>query len=84
MKVNDKLYCKKDYICEYNGRIHNFSKGNIYTINYIVNKFHMNLYCIDDDNCNSLTFSLNKEHKLYLWNYFYSPEDIRLKKLKSL
>ena len=67
-----------------NGINYVFCKDKIYNITYILKKFHYELICVESDDCYDITFSTNKEHKLYLWDIFYSPEDIRLKKLKSL
>ena len=45
-------------------------------------------YCIldyDDDPIASFSFYFIKDDRLkYIWDYFYSPEEIRLLKLKSL
>jgi len=83
MKVGDKLMCKKDYCTDIYNKKYYFDKGNFYEICYIVDKFSYKILCIETDD-NDVTFSCRKTDRLYVWNYFYKPEEIRKLKLESL
>jgi len=84
MKKGDKLLCKKTYILNTSGdEIFILYNGNEYVIDYEDNGFYS---IISEYRGIHFNFdSLNKNvADGYLWDYFYTPEEIRKMKLKSL
>ena len=71
IKVGDKLLCKKSY--KYNSHI----KGKYYTITKIKDNVYVDL---DYDDW----FSLYPNNIWYIWNFFYTPQEVRKLKLKKL
>lgn len=83
MKVGDKLICKKDYCTSVYYTKFYFYKGHIYEIVDIVDRFGYKILCIET--CNQdIKFSLRCKDKLYVWDYFYTQEELRKIKLESI
>ena len=79
LKAGDKLLCKKTTNYESMDKKYNINKerNKYYTItgvkdNYIV-YFGVDYYSLNLNNSN-----------YYIWNYFYTPQEIRKMKLKQL
>ena len=83
MKVGDKLICKNRLIYKH---IH-ITKNEVYLISDIDENEPYVSVDIEDS---GLCFYLNKDTKyliedvFYLWDYFYTQEELRLLKLNSL
>ena len=74
MKVGDKLLCKKSY---YDIKKHKYyTITDIKKLNYFVDyyfyMFESRWYCLDPNDI------------WYIWNYFYTPQELRKMKLKQL
>ena len=70
LKVGDKLLCKKSHYL--------VKKNKYYEISHIfVNILHW-IYFNDN------YFNLNPNSILYIWKYFYKPQEVRKLKLKQL
>jgi hypothetical protein len=81
MKIGDKLICKKS-VSEIQDRLTLNKNYIIYNIfgdsvdDYIV--------VVENDN-NSKTFFLTDSNSFwYIWDYFYTKDELRIKKLKTL
>jgi hypothetical protein len=81
MKIGDKLICKKS-VSEIQDRLTLNKNYIIYDIfgdsvdDYIV--------VVENDN-NSKTFFLTDSNSFwYIWDYFYTKDELRIKKLKTL
>ena len=87
LKVGDRLLCKAtDFSSQHNKLISVY-----YTITDIVD----NRIYFDDDYCNLVgdvalktyrrdRYSLNKNDDFYIWEYFYTPQEVRRMKLERL
>ena len=78
LKVGDKLLCKKKYTSYMRGKYYyvlKISKG--YNNNYVF------IYLKNDNNIKDW-FNFTKKSDYYIWNYFYTPKEIRRMKLKQL
>jgi len=79
MKKGDKLICKK--YCNYENRTI-FYTNKYYSINCVVND---NCILVSDDNNKFLWFTIEKHGNFkYLYEYFYTQEELRILKLESL
>ena len=75
LKIGDKLLCKKT------GKLYNIKK-----ISYIIKDEY---YIQMGDLISKWRFVLNKDnkitfHDLYIWDYFYTPQELRKLKLEKL
>ncbi|MCK9446269.1 hypothetical protein M0Q50_05195 [bacterium] len=77
MKVGDKLVCKKTYNF-YGGEL--FTKGDT----YILDEISMLGIDLINNHEEWTTFNDDERYPDYIWEYFYSPEEIRKIKLLSL
>ena len=81
LKVGDKLLCKKTYE-------HNRFEGKYYTITGIDNECVYFVYFVDNGcwphSLSDVGYSLNSNGNWYIWNYFYTPQEMRKLKLKQL
>jgi len=80
MEIGDKLLCKNIesndvYISDY------YTKNKYYSIVFINERYHY--INIDSDNLTT-SFMLNENDPFYIWNFFYTQEDIRKLKLEML
>ena len=74
LKVGDKLLCKQSY--KLVNSYHDFKKErNKY---YTITNIQINVY-FDDD-----WYSLDPNDYWCLWDYFYTPQEVRKLKLKQL
>ena len=74
MRAGDRLLCKKT--TSYN-IMPNKYKNNVYIITKITDD-DMSIYFNKD------WFSLNKESGYYIWDYFYTAQEVRKMKLERL
>ena len=72
LKVGDKLLCKKSY---HHGSVYNKVEGKY----YIITMFDSNMIFFDDD-----YYSIDPNYKWYIWDWFYTQQEIRKMKLKKL
>ena len=82
LRVGDKLLCKKNYNRikknDYrNGRSPCKIKKNEY---YIITNIDISFYFFVDN----YWYSLDPNSNWYLWEYFYTPQEIRKMKLERL
>ena len=79
LKIGDKLLCKKNYII--------FRKEKLYFYEILNVEYEIiNIICEKQSIYNSWYFSLDPNDKLwdYIWDYFYTPQEVRKMKLKKL
>ena len=92
MKVGDKLTCKCNVEWRGSAIIKSFYAGNEYTIQECPNveKYKIGYFLsINTDKDIGLWFSstnVSKEmvYKYYIWDYFYSPQEIRKIKINKI
>ena len=79
MKVGDSLICKKDYDYKYEGENYTFYKNNLYKIENIDDSITFeNIYW------SFFITNNNDDFTPYLWDYFYTQEELRQLKIESL
>ena len=87
MKVGDKFICKKNLDLIYQNTTHggwHFIRGVEYTIydqSSIGGNDHAYLMANDEVR---LWFVSTPDNEYYVWDYFYSPQELRNLKLKKL
>ena len=76
LEMGDKLLCKKNYII--------FKELYFYKILKI--EYEINILCEKQSIYSSWWFSLdpNDNPKNYIWDYFYTPQELRKLKLERL
>lgn len=82
----DKLYCKEN-IKLFDSEKLSYTKGKIYTINYIYPNYPTYYIDINNNYDNICIFSLDKNEYWYIWKYFYTLKQsrkIKLDKLKNI
>lgn len=85
MKKGDKLICKKKI--HFTDPEHIVNVGDVYFIseitNYLVEMKYTNIYTTSPIHFRTRKSGDNYEWLNYIWEYFYTKDEIRLKKLES-
>ena len=79
MKIGDILICKKE--------IWSFELNKPYIITVIGLSGNVNIVYLNSTNKINHHFAIDDDNHtffIYLWNHFYTQDEIRLKKLESL
>ena len=79
LKVGDRLLCKKN--TNYNKYV--FASNKYKNVHYIITKIFENHVYFDDASFEDW-FLYNNKSNWYIWDYFYTPQEMRKLKLKQL
>jgi hypothetical protein len=85
MKAGDLLLCKRNYHYHEDSSLPLFYKGEKYLVTDIFdwqNNTWVNV-SFNDKSSSSFLLKIPGNHN-YLWNWFYTPKEVRLMKLKQL
>lgn len=76
MKIGDKLICKKS--------ISEIEDGLTLNKKYVINDIFDDYIVVKNDYNTNTFLKTDKYNYWYIWDYFYNPDEIRIKKLKSI